>query len=198
LQFAEAVVVSTVILLPGALGAPIRRPKTVKGDFRNPPLFIGRPRWGLRLRAANYGLLAGALVYAGPNLHGLSGALMLALAVVFAGCALYGLRRLVRRDGLEIGPEGLRRIRRGKGALVCWDEVGNFRVYGSGPDRMVIFDLADGATTNSTLQDLADEPEGEPGSLDGRYEISAERVAELLNGASRRWGRGYFAAEQTS
>jgi hypothetical protein len=198
LQFAGPAVVSTVIHLPDDPGALIQRLKTLKGDFRTPPLFIGRPRWGLQLRVANFALLAGAMAYAAPNLPGPEGGLLLALAVVFAGCALYGLSRMVGRDGLEIGPEGLRRIRRGKGALVGWDEVCNFRVFGSGPDRVVIFDLADGATTNATLQGLTDEPEDESGSLDGRYEIPAERVAELLNGASRRWGGGYFAAEQTS
>lgn len=157
----------------------------MRGELNNPPIRIIKPRVRLHVLFGVSVVLGGAAligVFDPANRdRSLWGA-----SVLFIACAAFYGARLVRPSGLEIGPGGLTMTEGGRAATIVWADVANFRVIGRGPRAEVAFDLAKIAPINPSLEALEEELE-EGGTLGGGYEISASRLAALLNQARAKW-----------
>jgi hypothetical protein len=112
---------------------------------------------------------------------------MAAVAVFFCGCTLFHGSLLVRRSGMELGPEGLRLFEDGRLYHMAWDDLGGFAVQRHGRDAVITFDLYSRSPQSPCLQALLEEPAGGAGCLGRGFAMSPEQLAELLNEASRRW-----------
>lgn len=159
----------------------------MRGELNNPPIRIIRPRIRLHALFGASVILGGAAligVFDPANRDwGLWGA-----CVLFIACAAFYGARLARPSRLEIGPRGITTTEGGRTTTIVWADVANFRAIGRGPRAEVAFDLTTAAPISPSLEALVEESEGS-GTLGGGYEISALRLADLLNQARAIWLR---------
>jgi hypothetical protein len=105
-----------------------------------------------------------------------------------AGIPIFVLR-LVRPDELILGPEGITWRGIFRTARFQWSDVQNFRPYSPAPktaSKHVGFDFTD-SMRGGQLRHAAKALVGVEGSLGGGWELSAAKLAELLNQARARW-----------
>jgi hypothetical protein len=144
----------------------------------------------LRVRAVNYAALASATAFAGQRLSSLAEFGLLILSGVFAMGFACCVSRLVHRNGLEIGAEGIVQVRDGRGRLIPWSEIDNFRVSERARRRVILFDVIEPLHPESILRGLLDDGPRPTGSLGYGFEHPPERVAAWLLSARAGWADG--------
>ena len=159
------------------------------GSIDSPPIVIVTARWKYVLLLAMCVALAGLCF--SVAWHGTQARLYLG-AVFFGMAAPLMLWRILLPERLEISPNGLTWFTGRKTMTYGWREFAVFRAFRPSSRSLtksfVGYDYVPDHPKRGKLTALNHVLVGLDGSFGGQWEISADKVASLLNEARLKWG----------
>jgi hypothetical protein len=160
----------------------------MQGSLDNPPVIIAMSRWKVGL------LLIGSLLLAA------GGAWMIArepgkasgyFCLLFFGlCVLVFIWRFLSPPRLEISRDGLAWFNGRKTLTYAWNDFAGFRTYKPSSrnlSKYVGYQYREDHPKRGKMAAVARAIAGVDGGFSGQWELSADKVAALLNAAKDKW-----------
>jgi len=160
----------------------------MQGSLDEPPIVIAMSRWkmGLLLLASILFVVGGVWLI-GREPHSMTGYFC---TLFFGLCALVFIWRFLSPPRLEISPAGLVWFNGRKTLTFSWNDFAAFRTYKPSSrnlSKYVGYEYVEGHPRRGKMAAVARAIAGVDGGFNGQWELSADKVAALLNAAKDRW-----------